>query len=117
MNLIYPRSMRSKMKDIKKLLGRRIKELRRIKKYSQQELADKANIDQRSLSHIECGDNFPSKSLLDIANALEITLVELFDFAHLEVTSTEMANYIREEVSSLSEQNIQILYRVMKSLR
>ena len=46
------------MNDIKKLLGLRIKELRKMKKMSQQVLAEKANIDQRSLSHIECGDNF-----------------------------------------------------------
>ena len=105
------------MKDIKKLLGKRIKELRRAKKFSQQDLADKANIDQRSLSHIECGDNFPSKSLLDIANALDISLVELFDFAHLEVSTNEMVNYIKDGISNLSEQNIQILYRVMKSLK
>ena len=41
------------MNDIKKLLGKRIKELRKAQGISQQQLAELANIDQRNLSHID----------------------------------------------------------------
>lgn len=58
------------MNDIKKLLGKRIKELRKAQGISQQQLAELANIDQRNLSHIECGDTFPSRVLLEISSAL-----------------------------------------------
>ena len=67
------------MNDIKYYLGQRIKELRKIKGLSQQELAEIANIDQRSLSHIECGDTFPSKSLFELAEALDVDLKDLFE--------------------------------------
>ena len=48
------------MKDIKILLGKRIKELRKKLNISQQELAEKINVDARNLSNIECGISFPS---------------------------------------------------------
>lgn len=105
------------MNDIKKLLGQRIKELRRKKGISQQELAERADIDQRSLSHIECGDTFPSRSLFDLAQALDIELKELFDFEHLEVTTNIMKDYIRKSLDDLADEKINILYRFLKSLR
>ncbi len=105
------------MNDIKKLLGLRIKELRKMKKMSQQVLAEKANIDQRSLSHIECGDNFPSKSLLDLAKALEISLPDLFDFEHHSLSSNDMIEYIKSNLINLTIEEIQVIYRLMKSFR
>lgn len=105
------------MDDIKKLLGKRIKELRRAQGISQQRLAELANIDQRSLSHIECGDTFPSKALLDIALALNIGLKDLFDFEHLEMNAQNMADYIKNNVDYLPQEYLTAVYRMMKSLR
>ncbi len=105
------------MNDIKKLLGLRIKELRKMKKMSQQVLAEKANIDQRSLSHIECGDNFPSKSLLDLAKALEISLPDLFDFEHHSLSPNDMIDYIKDNLINLTIEEIQVIYRLIKSFR
>ena len=104
------------MDNIKYLLGKRIKELRKIRGLSQQELAENSNIDQRSLSHIECGNTFPSKALLDIANALDINLKDLFDFEHNALTQEEMKNNIITNINNLSEENIKIIYRLIKSM-
>ena len=89
------------MNDIKKLLGKRIKELRKAQGISQQQLAELANIDQRNLSHIECGDTFPSRALLEISGALNIDLKDLFDFEHLEMTAERMSDYIKSNVDYL----------------
>ena len=105
------------MNDVKKLLGKRIKELRKAQGISQQQLAELASIDQRSLSHIECGDTFPSKVLLDLAWALNIQLPELFDFQHIEMTSKTMADYIKANIDFLSEDDLTAVYRMVKSLR
>lgn len=105
------------MNDIKFLLGRRIKELRKIKGISQQELAELANIDQRSLSHIECGDTFPSRSLFELANALDIELRDLFDFEHHKLDLLAMKSYILKNLDSISEENIKVLYRLIKSMK
>lgn len=45
--------------NIKKLLGKRIKELRKNKGITQEALSEKAGIDSKHLSRIECGVNFP----------------------------------------------------------
>ena len=50
--------------DIKKLLGRRIKELRESKDLTQEQLAEKIGIGQRNLSKIECGNNFVTSETL-----------------------------------------------------
>lgn len=105
------------MNDIKKLLGKRIKELRKSQGISQQQLAELANIDQRSLSHIECGDTFPSRSLLDLAKVLNIELKDLFDFEHLDVTIETMSAYIKENIDHLPKESIIALYRMVKALR
>ncbi len=105
------------MNDIKKLLGKRIKELRKAQGISQQQLAEVANIDQRSLSHIECGDTFPSRSLLDLAKALNIELKDLFDFEHLDVTIKTMSAYIKENIDHLPKESIIAVYRMVKTLR
>ena len=105
------------MNDIKKLLGKRIKELRKSQVISQQLLAEKANIDQRSLSHVECGDTFPSRALLDIAKALNIDLKDLFDFEHLAVTPDYMSEYIKNNIDYLPQDDLKAVYRMVKSLR
>ncbi len=105
------------MDDIKKLLGKRIKDLRKAQGISQQHLAELANIDQRSLSHIECGDTFPSRALLDIAHALNISLQDLFDFEHYEMTSENMARYIKDNIDYLPPEFLTAVYRMVKALR
>lgn len=105
------------MNDIKKLIGKRIKELRKAQGISQQQLAELANIDQRNLSHIECGDTFPSRSLLDLAKALNIELKDLFDFEHLDVTIETMSAYIKENIDHLPKESIIAVYRMVKALR
>lgn len=106
-----------KMNDIKKLLGKRIKELRKTCNLSQLELAEKANIDQRSLSHIECGDTFPSRSLLDLAVALNVEVSELFDFNHINVDIKTMAKYVQANIEKLTPENIVTVYRLVKILK
>ena len=78
------------MKTVKDCLVKRIKELREKRGYTQERLAEMAEIEPRSLSKIECGVTFPSKSLASIADALEISLPQLFEFNHVEKTVDTM---------------------------
>ena len=104
------------MDEIKKLLGKRIKELRKERKLSQQELANLIEIDQRNLSNIECGITFPSKSLLQIAGAFEISLKDLFDFEHLIIKRNDMISYIENKIKYLDDKSIKVIYKLVKSL-
>ena len=97
--------------DIKNLLGKRIKELRKQQNLTQEQLAEKMNIDQRNLSKIECGNNFiTSDTLSRIVSALNIEPSELFTFKHLQEESI-----LQEELLSAIKNNhtdIRLLYQL-----
>lgn len=101
---------------IKKLIGRRIKEIRLSKNITQQQLAEMIDIDQRSMSAIECGTNFPTKNLLKIANSLGVELKELFDYEHLEIDDSQKINQISKLLYNLSSHDLNIVYRLVKNL-
>lgn len=67
--------------DIGKRLGRRIRELRtqKAERWTQEDLAGRAHISVSFLSMIERGERMPHvETLAAIAEALEVTLAELF---------------------------------------
>lgn len=67
--------------DIKVELGRRIKFLRNQLNISQEELADRANIDRTYITSVECGKrNVSIINIEKIANALNVPTYKLFDF-------------------------------------
>ena len=105
------------MNDVKTLLGQRIKELRKSRNISQQELAEKINIDQRNLSNIETGRSFPSKSLLDIADALQVRLPELFEFEHISITNSYKLEYINSHIKMLTDEKLNFIYKLVKSIQ
>ena len=77
--------------NIKKQLGQKIRNLRLKNSMTQEVLAEKINISPKSLSQIECGNNFVSaETLEDICNALDISPKSLFDFNYIETGKTEL---------------------------
>ncbi len=67
------------------LLGKRIKEIRKSKGFTQDALAEKIGIDSKHLSRVECGKNNPSLDLLyKIASVLDIDTEEFFKNSHLK---------------------------------
>ena len=65
--------------NVNKQLGMRIKYLRSLKKWSQEDLALEAGINKNYLSDLERGSRNPTVKVLDkIAKTLGITLEELF---------------------------------------
>ncbi|MBR1907455.1 helix-turn-helix transcriptional regulator [bacterium] len=71
------------MKNINtiKKLGYKIRILRKEKKYSQEMLAEKADLNRVFIGLVERGTtNITVKNLESIANALDINIKELFEF-------------------------------------
>ena len=93
-------------------------ELRKYNNLSQEELAEKLEISQRSLSKIETGRNFLTAETLEkLLTAFNMTPSELFEFEHLspqEVLVDEIYQYI----DSIKDDNsaLTILYKITKSL-
>ena len=104
--------------DIKKLLGKKIKQYRILRGYSQEKLAELLNISQRTLSGIECGNNFLTSQTMDkILEVLKISPDEIFYVEYLK-SPKEKINELVEEIKKLEqdEQTLQIVYKVIKAI-
>ena len=65
--------------DINKQLGMRIKYLRSLRKWSQEDLALEAEVNKNYLSDLERGERNPTVKVLEkIAKALGISISDLF---------------------------------------
>lgn len=99
--------------DTKKLLGKRIKELRKSKGFTQERLSELIGLETTTLSGIESGRHFPSLPTLEkIADNLNVDLKILFDFNHLK-TIEDMKNDIIKNIDKLSDEKIAFIYRLL----
>lgn len=102
--------------DIKILLGRRIKELRKQKHLTQEQFAEKVGVYTRNISKIECGTSFVSSQTLSrIISVLEIEPMELFNFKQHndeEALKKELIGAIEG-----GKVDIGLLYRFYQSIR
>ena len=73
------------MVNIKILFGRKIKEYRKKKNLTQAQLAELVNVDDKHISCIESGKNFPSPDLIErLATSLDVEPKDLFEFYYLQ---------------------------------
>lgn len=88
-------------------IGKFIAEERKVKKYTQRELADKLGISDKTISKWERGNGFPEVSLLlPLCNELEITVNELLSGKRLQEVDYKkkaeenMVNLVKETQES-----------------
>jgi transcriptional regulator with XRE-family HTH domain len=90
------------MQNTKVFLGQRIRELRKAKGFSQDQLSEKIGIDPKHLSRIELGKSFPYMETLEaVAKSLDVEIKDLFEFQHLskEAVSIEGINRLLQGAS------------------
>ena len=70
---------------VKKLLGEKIKRLRKQRGYTQEQFSEMIDITPRNLSRIEVGESFVTSDTLDkILNALNVPANILFSYEYLK---------------------------------
>lgn len=103
--------------DTKKLLGKRIKELRKSIGLTQEQLAELIDIETGSLSGIESGRHYPSlPTLVKIANKLNVKINALFNFTPV-VSTSEMKNCIVQNIDRLDDKTIAFIYKFFENYR
>ena len=103
------------MDNIKILFGRKIRELRKKQNYTQAQLAEKVGVDNKHISCIESGKNFPSPDLISrLANAFLVEPKDLFEFYHLK-ENTNLKKDIIEMISSLSNYELELTYKYVRT--
>lgn len=102
-------------KDKKKLLGKRIREIRKRKLINQEKLAELIGVEPASISNIENGKNYPSMSNLEmILNVLDASFLDVFDFEHKK-ESKDLTAEINEIMKKYPEK-VEDFYKILKAL-
>lgn len=101
--------------DKKKLLGNRIRELRKRANINQEKLAELISVEPATISNIENGRNYPSMfNLESIIQALNTTFLDVFDFEHKNTNE----NLLKEinQILSANPEKIEDFYKIAKAL-
>ncbi len=104
--------------DIKRQLGYKIKRLRQKKGYTQEQLAEMANISTRSLSGIESGENFmTAQTMENLLGCLGVTVDDLFTSEHLKPTEN-LISEINDIINSVKDDRdkIENIYKIVKAI-
>ena len=97
--------------------GSRIKELRTLRKLTQEQLAEKCEINSKYLSRIEMGYSFPSFEILNkICSVLHVEMADLFNFAHNSKTAGQLRKEIRGMVEQADGEKLQLAYKTLKAI-
>lgn len=104
------------MDNIKVLLGQKIREIRKARNLTQEQLAEKIDIGTPNISYFETGKFSPSIETLEkIAKALNVEVYELYMFQpqkSIDEIRTELINYINSD-----EYTLRLLYKFYKSIK
>ncbi len=104
------------MRDIKKLLGLRIKEFRKARNMTQEQLAERIGIGMANISYIENGKFAPSADTLSkISDIFDVEPYELYMFDHLEsvdVLRSELINALKTD-----DKVVPMMYKFWKSVK
>ncbi len=109
--------MEDVMKDIKKLFGMRMKELRRNRELSQEKLAEKTDVSSKYLSRIEMGQHFPSMEvLLKLTGALNIEIKDLFEFSHKASSQKELKETLNSLLKEADDERLRLVVKIVKAI-
>jgi len=104
------------MKATKKLLGARIKELRKKKGLSQEQLSEQIEIDSKHLSRIEVGKSYPSIQTLEkIANVLNVEIKDLFEFMH-HMREKELIDSLNKLIKESNVENLRLIFKIVNAI-
>lgn len=103
--------------NTKKLLGLRIKELRKIKGLTQDRLSEMVNIEPSHLSRIEVGNSYPSLDTLEkISIALESDLKDFFEFQHHGKTIKELRKSIDLLLDDADIEKVRTILKIIRAI-
>ena len=97
------------MQSVKDLFGKRIKELRKARNLTQEQLAELVDIDTRN---IENSETFPRAKTLDkLLEVFQISASEIFQTAHLE-----NSDLLRKKIFQKLEEDEELTKLIYKML-
>ena len=102
--------------DAQKLFGKRIKELRKQKNLTQEQLSEMLGVFQKQIGNIETGTTFTTMPNLEkLADILGVEVQDLFAFNHHK-SRDELLKDITKLIHSCPEEKLPMVYRVIKDI-
>jgi transcriptional regulator with XRE-family HTH domain len=99
------------------LLGQRIRTLRRLKGWTQQELGDEADVNYKFIGEIERSRQNPSFTILEkIATALGVDLYELFRFKQEFQNRKLMEASLLNILKNMPEEDLKKFHLILHTL-
>lgn len=96
------------------LFGKRIKELRKYNRITQEKLAEMIGIEPQQVCRIEKGVCFTTIETLEkLSKVLNVDMEELFKFSHLKLKS-DLTVEINAMIEKANDKEIQLIYRLIK---
>jgi transcriptional regulator with XRE-family HTH domain len=114
---IYIVFMQNPQESQRELLGRRMRSLRTLKRMTQQELGEKADVNYKFLGEIERGRQNPSFDVLSkIATALDVEVSELFRFDHEVWSRKEVEAQIKSILKEIPDDYLRQLLMLLRAV-
>jgi transcriptional regulator with XRE-family HTH domain len=102
--------------DERKLLGLRVKHLRQLRGYTQEQLAEHIEINPKYLSSIERGAENPTLALLcRLAKGLQVDLSELFQFQE-GVPPAQLRRKVARLLAEVTADDLPRMVRMLEAL-
>ena len=104
--------------SVKKLLGKKVKRLRKMRGFTQEQFAEMIDITPRNLCRIEAGESFVTSETLDkILDALNVPADILFSYEHLKSDKDILAEiYTYIDKMKSNTQQLEKAYRILRFL-
>src|SRR5258708_11003 len=112
-----PYSRERGIMETKKLVGMRIKSLRRGKGYSQEKLAELAGINAKYLSSVERGEENPTLDLfIRVSQSLKVDINEMFNMEYESQTPQALRKKLQSLVAEIKDQDLSRAIRILGML-
>ena len=113
---IFNKYRRNILTENRKLLGKRIKQIRKNAGFTQEKLSELIGIETGSLSTIESGRSFPSLVTLEkISQILNVEMKAFFDY-DTDMSIKDMKKVIIKNIDKIKDSQIPYIYKYFEGL-
>lgn len=105
------------LKDVNKKIGQTFKEIRKSKKYTQEEVAEKSNVTPEYLSKFENGKyNASIYNIILLCNSINTSPMQLLHFFFEDTNDTIMSNLL-DELKTLELEDQKLILEIVKRIK